>query len=119
MRLALRPGRRIPTVRVFSGSLSFLPELFVRASLAALPTGTRTSLTSPRTCARLSEVWEVAERGGGRGETAVRDAEGRARGGDGRGGLARCEKSWVFSERGDKGEEREGGLRSAGEGQLR
>lgn len=100
-----------PTLDVLSpGALSLSIRSFfeVRTSLATLRRA-HGRLTLSRACTRLSEVWERWT--GEKGENAK---ERRAEA-----GWLAHEKSRVFSERGDKGEQREGGLRSAGEGQLR
>lgn len=106
----LRPGRWYPpTLDALSlGFLSFYPELFRgKDEPRHLTTGTRTSHTFAKVYAFIRGV------GGGLGKRE------KTRRRNGRGGLARYGKSRVFSERGDKGEQRERGLRSAGEGQLR
>lgn len=87
-----------------SGSLSFHPELFRgKDEPRHLTTGTRT--------AHISAYAFIRGVGGGLGGKERERTLRR----DGQGGLARYEKSRVFSERGDKGEQRVGGLRSAGE----
>lgn len=104
-----RTAEMVPTFDGFAvRPLSFLPKLFRGISTGATsPPYTDVSHFRGRV-RRLSVGrgrWEAdaarVERRQGRG-----DGGGR---GNGRGVLARCcEKSWVFSERGDKGEELEG-----------
>lgn len=92
-----------------SGSLSFHPELFRgKDDPRHLTTGTRTSHTSASVYALIRGVG--GSRLGKEGENAKEKRSRRA-------GSLREKPS--FLERDYKGEQREGGLRSAGEGQLR